>query len=199
MITIGICGGSASGKSTLANGVCEYCKGDAIALSMDSYYLDYGVMSLQERELINYDHPSAFDIELLIEHIRLLRLGEVIECPQFSYVSHMRLEEKVRRKPQRLLVIEGLYALFFPRVRELLDHKFFLRTTENLRYERILSRDTAERNENVELTKQIYFRDIKPMHIQFVESQIEYADYILNGDTPECLLKNVLEIISVIS
>jgi len=179
-ILIGIAGGTGSGKSTVANEIFKSLPGESIAvIEQDSYYKDQSHLTLEERKKTNYDHPDAFDTELLIKHLKMLLNGEAIEKPLYDFEIHTRKKETVRIEPKDIIILEGILILAEPEIRNLLDIKIFVDTDADVRIIRRIQRDIKERGRTVESVIEQYMNVVRPMHMQFVEPTKRYADIII--------------------
>ena len=177
--TIGIAGGSGSGKSTVVRRVAE-AVGDYVAvLEMDAYYKDQSNMPFEERVKVNYDHPFAFDIDLFIGHIKELKQGRPIEKPTYSFSEHTRTSKVTRVNPAGVVIIDGILVLEDERVRALMDVKVYVDTDADVRFIRRLVRDTRDRGRTTESVIRQYLDTVRPMHNQFVEPTKRYADIIV--------------------
>lgn len=180
MIIIGIAGGTGSGKTTVVNEIVKSLPESHVAVvPQDSYYNDTTGMTPEERKLINFDHPDAFDWKLLIKQIGELKAGKSIEQPTYSYLISNRLEETVHVEPKPVIIIEGIMALVNRRLREMMDIKLFVDTDADERLIRNITRDTKERGRTVEMVVDRYRKVLKPMHDQFIEPTKRYADIII--------------------
>ena len=177
---IGISGGTGSGKTTVAQKIIS-AVGDAnvVYLQQDSYYRNLGDMPLDLRHRVNYDHPDAFDTELLINHLEALRAGESIEQPTYDYATHSRRTTTIHLEPQPVIVVEGILIFVNPQLRALMDLKIFVDTDADIRFIRRLDRDVNERGRSVESIITQYTTTVRPMHLQFVEPSKRYADIII--------------------
>ncbi|SEF81437.1 uridine kinase [Caloramator fervidus] len=179
-ILIGIAGGTGSGKSTVANEIFKSLPGESIAvIEQDSYYKDQSHLTLEERKKTNYDHPDAFDTELLIKHLKMLLNGEAIEKPLYDFEIYTRKKETVRIEPKDIIILEGILILAEPEIRNLLDIKIFVDTDADVRIIRRIQRDIKERGRTVESVIEQYMNVVRPMHMQFVEPTKRYADIII--------------------
>lgn len=177
---IGIAGGTGSGKTTVVKKIVGSFPNDkVIMLPQDSYYKDQGHLTLSERRLINYDHPFAFDNELLKEHIRMLSSGHPVELPVYSYITYTRQKDSIHIEPGEIIIVEGILVLDDPGLRELLDIKIFVDADADERFIRRLKRDIMERGRSVESVIDQYMNVVRPMHNQFVEPSKRYADVIV--------------------
>jgi uridine kinase len=179
-LTIGIAGGTASGKTTVARRVVERLAGHPVAfLDQDAYYRDLGDMPLEERKGFNFDHPDAFDVELLVAHLHGLQTGRAIDKPVYSFTEYTRTRDTVRVQPGDAIVLEGILVLALEQVRRELDVKVFVDSDADVRVIRRLSRDIKERGRDFDAVIEQYFRTVRPMHYGFVEPSKRYADIII--------------------
>ncbi|KEI85401.1 uridine kinase [Clostridium botulinum] len=179
-VLIGITGGTGSGKSTVAKEI--YNKFDEACIAMieqDSYYKDQSSIPFEERCKKNYDHPDAFDNELLIDHLKNLVGLNVIEKPIYDFEAHNRKEETIKVEPRDIIIVEGILVLQDPKVRELLDIKIYVDTDADVRIIRRLLRDINERGRTVDSVINQYLTVVRPMHMQFIEPSKRYADIII--------------------
>ena len=176
---VGIAGGSASGKTTIVNNIKELFQNDIELISHDNYYLSNDDKTMEERVKLNYDHPSSFDTDKMIEDVKKLKAGEVIYRPVYDYTQHTRAEEVVEVQPKKVIILEGILILEDPRLRDLMDIKVFVDTDADERLMRRILRDTQERGRTVESVLNQYVTTVKPMHEQFVEPSKKYADIII--------------------
>ncbi|WP_138495396.1 uridine kinase [Paenibacillus pinistramenti] len=181
MLIIGIAGGTGSGKTTVARSVIERLgSGKVTFISQDNYYKDHSHLSLSERERINYDHPFAFDNELLIEHLLQLKAGQAAHAPVYNFTVHGRYTDRsVELKPNNIVIIEGLHVLSDEKLRELLDIKVFVDTDPDVRILRRVLRDIEERGRTIQSIHNQYLTTVKPMHEAFIEPSKKYADLII--------------------
>ena len=180
-IIIGIAGGTCSGKTSIARILIEgfqYSKSINI-IKEDDYYKDQSDLPMEERAKTNYDHPLAFDFDLMFEHINKLINGESIEKPTYDYTVHNRSNVTEIMRPSDVLIIEGLFSLYTPQIRELEDIKIFVDTPADVRFIRRLKRDVKERARTVDSITEQYLTTVKPMHDQFIEPTKQYADIII--------------------
>jgi uridine kinase len=179
-LTIGIAGGTASGKTTVARRLVERLGNHPVAvLDQDSYYRDLADLPLEERARFNFDHPDAFDTALLVRHLTELRAGNPIEKPVYSFTQHTRTGETLRVNPGDVVILEGILVLALEPVRELLDVKVFVDSDADVRVLRRVSRDIKERGRDFDGVVEQYFRTVRPMHFGFVEPSKRYADIII--------------------
>lgn len=176
---MGIAGGSGSGKTLVARSIGEALGERVVILGQDSYYLDRSDLPYEQRCQINYDHPDAFDTQLLIEHLQALARGEAIEMPVYDYATHLRLPETVHIDPSPVIIVEGILVLAIPALREQLNVRVFVDTDADVRFIRRLSRDLRERGRTVESVIGQYMDIVRLMHLEFVEPSKRYADIIV--------------------
>ena len=176
---VGIAGGSASGKTTIVNNIKELFQNDIELISHDNYYLSNDDKTMEERVKLNYDHPSSFDTDKMIEDVKKLKACEIIYRPVYDYTQHTRAEEVVEVHPKKVIILEGILILEDPRLRDLMDIKVFVDTDADERLMRRILRDTQERGRTVESVLNQYVTTVKPMHEQFVEPSKKYADIII--------------------
>jgi uridine kinase len=175
---IGISGGSGSGKTTIVRQIAEVVP-DFVCIAQDSYYKSAEFMDNQHITAFNFDHPSAFDTELMVEHLRALKRGESIRVPVYDFVHHRRSPETVEVPPRRLVLFEGIMVFVDPRVRELLDLKLYVDTPDDIRFIRRLQRDIKERGRTLESVIRQYLEVVRPGHLEFIEPTKAYADLII--------------------
>ncbi len=179
-LIIGLAGGSGSGKTTVAQRVREAVPGKTIdTIAHDSYYLNNAHLPLEERARINYDHPNAFETQLMVEHLSLLRSNKAVEIPCYDYSIHCRKQETQRVEPADIIFVEGILVLENQQLRELMDIRLFVDVDADERFIRRLRRDTAERGRTMESVTDQYLQVVRPMHMQFVEPTKKYAHLII--------------------
>ncbi|MCQ2548227.1 MAG: uridine kinase [Clostridia bacterium] len=177
---VGIAGGTASGKSTLVKNIGNHFGDRITVISHDSYYKAHDYMTYEERCKINYDHPDAFDTELMIEHVQKLKEGFDVEIPVYDFTVHNRAKgETEAKEPRDVIVVEGILVFADPRLRELMDVKIFVDTEADVRIMRRMKRDLTKRARTIESVIEQYETTVKPMHDQFVEPSKKYADIII--------------------
>ncbi|HEY3746008.1 MAG TPA: uridine kinase [Gemmatimonadaceae bacterium] len=179
-LIIGIAGGSGSGKSTVANNVAELLTTSSVAfIDMDAYYKNFPSLTLEERKKLNWDHPDAFDYDLLCAHLEALARREPIEKPEYDFVTHLRRPAPTRVDPADVIVIDGILLFVDERVRQLCDVKVFVDADADIRIIRRIERDTHVRGRPVDEIIEQYLSTVQPMHLQFVEPSKRYADVIV--------------------
>ena len=167
---IGVAGGTGSGKSTLVKRLQEAFAGDKVAtICHDYYYKSFPNLTYEERCKLNYDHPAAFDTDMMVEHIKALKSGVAIEHPVYSFVEHNRTDEKVPVKPSRVIIVDGILIFENRELRDLMDIKVFVDTDADIRLSRRILRDVKERGRSMESVISQYTTTVKPMHEEFVE------------------------------
>ena len=177
---IGITGGTGSGKSTIAREICESFDKDCIAMiEQDCYYKDQSNLTLDERVKTNYDHPNAFDTELLVQNLKDLIEGKSIEKPQYDFEVHNRKKETITVKPREIIIVEGILVLEDESLRDMLDIKIYVDTDADVRFIRRMVRDIKERGRTVDSVITQYLTVVKQMHEQFTENTKKYADIII--------------------
>lgn len=179
-LLIGITGGTGSGKSTVAKSICESLpKQNVVIIEQDSYYKDQSHLTPEERIKTNYDHPFAFDTELLISHLKILIDNKPIEKPLYDFTVHNRREETQKIEPKDVIILEGILVLDSPEIRKLLDIKIFVDTDADVRIIRRIVRDMKERGRSLDSVIKQYMDVVKPMHNEFIEPTKRYADIII--------------------
>lgn len=177
-IFIGIAGGTDSGKTTLTEHLKQHFGDDISVVHHDSYY-KYQDRPFEERCKQNYDHPDAFETDLMVEQLKELKAGKAIRCPVYSYADHQRTEETELIQPSKVVIVEGILIFQDPRLREMLDIKIFVETDADVRILRRALRDVRDRGRTLESVITQYLTTVKPMHEQFVEPSRKYADIIV--------------------
>jgi uridine kinase len=177
---IGVAGGSGSGKTTVTQQVLAAIGQDMVAVVIqDYYYCNQNHLSDEERRATNYDHPKAFDWPLLIEQVEALRNGRAIEMPLYDFSNDTRSERTITVNPAPVILIEGLFPLYDPDLRDMMSLKIFVDTDADVRFIRRLTRDIAERGRSVESVVKQYMDTVRPMHNRFIEPTKRFADVIL--------------------
>lgn len=193
MLIIGIAGGTGSGKTTVVRKLVEALPaGEVVVLPQDSYYKDSSNVPVEERQNINFDHPNAFDWDLLSKHIEMLKEGKAIEQPIYSYLTCTRQPETIHIEPKDVIIIEGILALCDPTLRNLMDLKVFVDADSDERLIRVIQRDVIERGRTAEAVMERYTRVLKPMHLQFIEPTKRYADLIVPEGGSNLVAVNIL-------
>ena len=180
MYIIGIAGGTGSGKTTVVKRIIESLPQNEVTLiPQDSYYNDTTPLTMAERRKINFDHPSAFDWDLLIQQIQQIKAGHSIEQPTYSYLECNRKKETIHVEPKKVVIIEGILALCKKELRDLMDLKIFVDVDPDERLIRVIERDVLERGRTAEMVMDRYRKVLKPMHLEFIEPTKQYADLII--------------------
>lgn len=183
MLILGIAGGTGSGKTTVVNQILNELPADEVGvISQDSYYLKNDNMNYEERSKINFDHPKSIDFDLLVNHLKALRKGEIIEQPIYSFVTHNRTDDVVLTHPRKVLIVEGILIFNNKELLNLFDIKIFVHADSDERLIRRIRRDVAERGRDVNEVLDRYQKTLKPMHQQFIEPTKNYADIIIPND-----------------
>ena len=176
---IGIAGGTGAGKTTVARLVGRSMGDSVTRIPLDNYYEDLSHLPFEEREAVNYDHPSAFEWELVREQLSSLLDGSPIEMPTYDFGVHNRTDETIRVEPTDIVIIEGIFALYDDAVRELCDLRLYVETDADVRILRRIERDVIDRGRDLEGVIDQYLSTVKPMHEQFVEPSKAHADLIV--------------------
>jgi len=197
-IVVGIAGGTASGKTTVTRKVHEALVTSRVAfVDQDAYYRDLGDLSLEDRREVNFDHPDAFDTDLLVAHLTELKAGRAVKKPVYDFVRSTRAAETTTVEPGGVILIEGILVLHLAPIRELLDMKIFVDAEDDVRIIRRLMRDIKERGRDFDHVVSQYFRHVRPMHMGFVEPSKRYADIIVphggNNDIAIEMLVNAIK------
>lgn len=178
-IVVGIAGGTGSGKSTITSSLKEKLKDSVVVIEQDSYYKDQSSLPFEERIKTNYDHPFAFDNDLLVEHVLSLKEQKSIEKPIYDFETHNRKEETILVEPCDVIIVEGILILYEEAVRNLLDIKIFVDTDSDVRIIRRILRDIKERGRTLDSVIMQYLNTVRPSHLQFIEPSKRYADIIV--------------------
>ena len=194
IIVIGIAGGTGSGKTTITRKIVQHFGGEVSVIYHDNYYKAHHNMSYAERTKLNYDHPDAFDTELLIEDLKKLRRGVAVQCPTYDYTVHDRSDRTVTVKPSKVIVVEGILIFQSIELCKLMDIKIYVDTDADVRILRRIVRDVRDRGRSLESVVNQYLTTVKPMHEQFVEPSKRKADIIIpEGGHNQVALEMVLE------
>ena len=178
-IFIGIAGGTGSGKTTLTEHIKKRFGDDVSVIYHDNYYKDQTGMPFEVRCRQNYDHPDAFETDLMVRHLKALKAGIPIQRPVYSYTEYNRTAETVEIKPTSVVIVEGLLIFQNPELRELMDIKIFVDTDADVRILRRIMRDVKERGRSIDSVVEQYLTTVKPMHEQFIEPSKRFADIIV--------------------
>ncbi len=194
---IGVAGGTGSGKSTLVKRLQEAFKGeDVVTLCHDYYYRAHPELSYEERTKLNYDHPQAFDTQMLVDHIKALKENVPIQHPVYSFVEHNRTKETVSVKPSKVIIVDGILIFENKELRDMMDIKVFVDTDADIRLARRILRDVCDRGRTMQSVIEQYTTTVKPMHEEFVEPSKKYADVIIpeggfNSVAVRMLIENI--------
>jgi len=184
MLIIGIAGGTGCGKTTVVSKILNEMPNEDIGvISQDSYYKDTSHLTYDQRVAINFDHPNSIDFELLVEHLDLLKKGQTIQQPIYSFSEHNRTGDTITTKPKKVMIVEGILIFSKPEIRDLFDVKIYVHTDSDERLIRRLRRDIAERGRDLDEVLHRYQTTLKPMHEQFIEPMKAYADIIIPNNT----------------
>jgi len=179
-LTIGIAGGTGSGKTTVANVILEKVGRDRIAyLPHDAYYRDLGDLPYDQKAAMNFDHPDSLETELMIKHILELKKANAVEIPVYDFSTHSRTSKTIRVEPHAVIIVEGILLFVDKQLRDLLDIKIFVDTDADIRFIRRLQRDITERGRTTDMVVQQYLSTVRPMHLEFVEPSKRYANIII--------------------
>ena len=179
-VVIGVTGGSGSGKTTVSNAIYNQLSGQSLLiLQQDSYYNDQSEMTMAERHAVNYDHPLAFDTDLMIKQIKQLLAYQPIEKPVYDYEQYTRSDKTIHQEPRDVIIVEGVLILDDQRLRDLMDIKVFVDTDDDIRIIRRIKRDMEERGRTLDSVIEQYLTVVKPMYHQFIEPTKRYADIIV--------------------
>ncbi|NVO09682.1 MAG: uridine kinase [Bacteroidales bacterium] len=198
MLVVGIAGGTGSGKTTVVNRIVDLLPpGEVVVIPQDSYYFDSSHLPIEERQEINFDHPSSIEFELLTEHVKQLKNGYPINQPIYSYLTCTRAKETLPINPRHVIIIEGILVLTNPDLRDLMDVKVFVDADPDDRLARVVLRDIVERGRSVNKVLERYEKTVKPMHLQFIEPTKRYADIIVpqggNNSVAISILASLIE------
>lgn len=194
ILTIGIAGGTGSGKTTITKRIMQGFGSDVVVVYHDNYYKAHRELTYEERTKLNYDHPDAFDTEIMIEHLRALKRGEAVEGLLYDYAIHDRSERTVTINPARVIVVEGILVLQNKELCDLLDIKIYVDTDADVRILRRIVRDVRDRKRSLESVVNQYLGTVKPMHEQFVEPSRRNADIIIpEGGKNQVAMDMVME------
>lgn len=193
MLVVGIAGGTGSGKTTVVNRIVNLLPpGEVVVIPQDSYYWDNSQLPLEERQEINFDHPSSIEFDLLVEHVKKLKEGNPIEQPIYSYLTCTRAKETIPIIPRHVIIIEGILVLANPDLRNLMDVKVFVDADPDDRLSRVILRDIVERGRSLNKVLERYEKTVKPMYHQFIEPTKRYADIIVPQGGNNSVAINIL-------
>lgn len=179
-IIIGVAGGSGSGKTTIAHNLIKAFKSeDAVLVEQDAYYKEHNNLSLEERALVNFDHPNSIEFDLLKKHLTELKEGKSIKRPIYDFTTHSRKEEFITIEPSKIIIVEGILIFAIPEIRDMFDVKIFVDTDADEMLLRRIERDINERGRTFDCVKKQYLSTVKPMYLEFAEPSKRYADIII--------------------
>ena len=194
VLTIGIAGGTGSGKTTITKRIIREFGGDVSVMYHDNYYKAHDDMPYSERCKLNYDHPDAFDTPLMLSQLRALKRGETVKCPVYDYTDHNRSNKTVDIHPAKVIIVEGILIFAEKELRDEMDIKLFVDTDADVRILRRIVRDVRDRGRSLESVVNQYLTTVKPMHEQFVEPSKRCADVIIpEGGNNAVALSMVME------
>lgn len=180
VLLVGVSGGSGSGKTTIARAIVASLPAESVSLvEHDAYYKDLTGLSIEERALVNFDHPDSLDNELFVAHLDALRAGQAVEKPRYDFARHARESVTDRVEPSAVIVVEGILVLALPAIRARLDVKLFVDTDPDIRLMRRVRRDIEQRGRTFAQVRQQYYETVRPMHLAFVEPSKRFADIII--------------------
>tara|TARA_B100001123_G_scaffold66990_1_gene74697 strand:+ start:2797 stop:3399 length:603 start_codon:yes stop_codon:yes gene_type:complete len=178
---LGITGGAASGKTTIADLLLESFKEEISILQFDRYYRDQGHLNVEERALVNYDHPNSLDHELFIEHLDELAQGNSIQAPVYDFATHTRSTETQKIEPKEIVVVDGILIMAFEEIVNRLSLKVFVDAPDNVRLQRRIKRDTSERGRTEESVNKQFLASVLPMHKEFVQPHKDFTELVVDG------------------
>jgi uridine kinase len=192
---IGIGGGSGSGKTTVAEALVDRLERRVVLIQHDAYYRHSPTLTFEQRSRVNYDHPDSLETELLVEHLGTLRDGHAVDRPVYDFAAHLRAAEIVRVEPAPVVLVEGILVLADPHLRSELDLKIFVDTDPDVRLARRIQRDIDERGRTLDSVIEQYFSTVRPMHLEFVQPSMRYADLIIPEGYNPAAVATVVELI----
>jgi uridine kinase len=196
MPVIAIGGGSGSGKTTFAHRLIKRVDEQRCTLlSLDRFYADRPELSYEERCLLNYDHPDSIDSELLVKCVKALSQKQAFDAPQYDFMKHRRFEAPERLEPPEILIVEGIFALYYPEILELADLKIYVDVDDDLQFARRLMRDMVERERTAQSVYKQYITTVKPMYQSYISPTRQNADFIVHTHG-ECQYNKVLEVLA---
>jgi uridine kinase len=178
-LIIGVVGGSGSGKTTVTRAIQQAMDVSAAFLDQDGYYKDLSHLALEQRKLVNFDHPDSIDVDLLVAHLEQLARGEAIEKPTYDFTAHTRAAARVHVEPNPIVLVDGILLFADKRLRDLFDIKVYVDVADDIRFIRRLERDVVERGRSMPDVIRQYLATVRPMHLEFVEPSKRYANVII--------------------
>lgn len=198
VLIVGVAGGSGSGKTTFASRLQERVGSEnCTVLGQDSYYIDQSRKFDHDGGSVNFDHPDSLDFDLMAEHLQQLKSGKEIQVPIYDFATHTRSKETISMKPSKIVFVDGILIFSQPQVAKQLDHLLYIDCPEDLRFSRRLNRDVKERGRTPEGVKNQFYKQVKPMHDEFVEPSKHNACDIVNVEDFDDKIDKWLETISV--
>ncbi len=185
-------GGSASGKTTLANQLQSRLFPHSAIVSLDNYYKDLSHLTMQQRKQNNFDHPQSIEFDLLLQHLHLLKRGTPVQIPIYNFITHTRKRNTLRLEPHPILIIEGLHILSYRSIRNMANLKVFVELADDLQLIRRIQRDICERKRTLEQTINQYLYTVRPMYEQFILPSKRYADLVVHGEHLEKAVSKIL-------
>ena len=192
IMIVGIAGGTGSGKTTITGQIAERLGDRVTVITHDNYYRAHHEMTYEERTLLNYDHPDAYETELLVEHLAALRRGESVEVPVYDFTIYDRTDATTTVHPAPVIIVEGIVIFAHPQLREQMDVKVYVDADADVRILRRILRDVQERGRSLESVINQYLTTVKPMHEAFVEPSKKYADVIVPSESPNLVALDML-------
>ena len=193
MLFIGICGASGSGKSTLADELATMVNRSILIINQDAYYLNHPDLSFEERCRLNYDEPSIFDHDLLLEDVKKLLAGERVPRKQYDYTNHCRADLPGEcMEPHDVIIVEGIHAFYDPRLRDMMDMKLYMHVESDICLLRRIERDIKERGRQIDNISMQYTTTVKPMFDQYIRNYEQYADVIVAGGGKDAKITEIL-------
>ena len=179
---IGIAGGTGSGKTSIAKAIAsDFGKSEVTLIEQDSYYCDLSNLTLEERTEVNFDHPNSIDYNLMKQHLTELICGNTVNIPIYDFGKHIRMKELQTIEKHRIIILEGILALFDQDIRDKMDIKIYVEAADDIRVIRRIKRDINKRGRTFSSVIEQYYKTVRPMHFQFVEPTKKYADIIVPG------------------
>ena len=193
-IIVGIAGGSCSGKTTFLRRLHEYFgKDKSTIIWQDNYYIDQSSKFDKDGGAVNFDHPSAIDFEFLADQLAILKNGDSIKCPTYDFATHTRTSETIPIEPRPIILVDGILIFHLERLRNLFDHRIYISAHEDVRFERRLKRDTTERGRTEQGVHDQFYKQVAPMHDEFVTPTKQFAHRVINQDELEAAFRESID------